>query len=202
MIWWHYMIGYYFLCIVICVCIVLYNKNKEYNKDEWGLKEWIRLFVLGPLVLPIVPFVFGISRMMEYQEARKMKQKLLAKKHEFVVKYGFSPDEHFECFSMMGGAGVIVCEECGHKEKIVSFIHGFRHSVTGRQCPKCYAFSKEQNVSDNDYSYGEPESDFLCPHCGTVIRKKDESMTKDDNKPLFCPKCHSHKIVCHCEYLT
>ena len=202
MIWWHYMIGYYFLCIVICVCIVLYNKNKEYNKDEWGLKEWIRLFVLGPLVLPIVSFVFGVSRIMEYQDARKMKQKLLAKKREFVAKYGFSSDEHFECFSMMGGTGVIACEECGYKEKIVSFIHGFRHSVTGRQCPKCYAFSKEQNVSDNDYSYGGPESDFLCPHCGTVIRKKDESMTKDDEKPLFCPKCHSHKLVYRCEYLT
>ena len=102
---------------------------------------------------------------------------------------------------MMGGAGVIECEECGHKEKIVSFLHYWRYSDSGRQCPKCYAFSSEHNVSDNDHSYGKPDSDFLCPHCGTIIRKKDESMTKDDDKPLLCPKCHSHKLVYHCEYI-
>lgn len=125
----------------------------------------------------------------------------LKKISEFVAKYGFSPDEHYECFSMMGGAGIIVCEECGHKEKIVSFLHYWRHSDSGRQCPKCYAFSSEHNISDNDHSYGKPDSDFLCPHCGTIIRRKDESMTKDDDKPLLCPKCHSHKLVYHCEYI-
>ena len=86
MTWWHYFIGFYFLCVVICACIVLCNINKEYNKDEWGLKDWIRIFVLGPLVLPIVPFVFGISRIMEYQEGRKMKQEPSVKREELLVK--------------------------------------------------------------------------------------------------------------------
>ena len=124
------------------------------------------------------------------------------KRREFIVKYGFSPDEHYECFSMMGGAGVVVCEECGHKEKIVSFIHGFRHSDTGRQCPNCYAFTSEHNVSDNDYSFGKSKSDFLCPHCGSVIRKQDESFLKGNDDPLYCPKCHSHKLHYHFEYMT
>ncbi|WP_157054635.1 hypothetical protein [Prevotella sp. RM4] len=193
--WWHYLIGYYVLCLLICVCIALYNTNKRDNKDDWGTKNLIRLLVFGPFVLPIGAFLLGVSGLMEFQKKRK-------KKHEFIAKYGFSPDEHYECFSMMGGVGVIVCEECGYKEKIVSFIHGFRHSDTGRQCPNCYAFTSEHNVSDNDYSFGKSESDFLCPRCGTIIRKKEESIFKGDDVPLYCPKCHSHKLHYHCEYIT
>lgn len=201
MIWWHYFIIIYVFCFLTCVCMAI-NLRKNDSEDEWKVKDRIKLLFFGPFVLPVVIFMFGISRITEYQEARKIKQKFLAKRQELLAKYGISPDEHYLCFSMMGGVGVIVCEECGHKEEIVSFVHGFCHSVTGRQCPKCYAFSKEQNVSDNDYSYGKSESDFLCPHCGTVIRKKEESMIKDNDKPLFCPKCHSHKLVYHCEYMT
>jgi predicted RNA-binding Zn-ribbon protein involved in translation (DUF1610 family) len=199
MSWLCYLIICYIVCLLTCVCIAIYNINKNNEKDDWGPKEWARLIVFGPFVLPIAALACGVSGIMEYPKKLWTKQK---KKHEFVEKYEFNPAEHYICFSMMGGAGVIECEECGHKEKIVSFLHYWRHSDSGRQCPKCYAFSSEHNISDNDHSYGKPVSDFLCPHCGSVIRKKDESITKDDDKPLFCPKCHSHKLHYHCEYIT
>ncbi len=193
--WWHYLIIYYVVCFLICVCIAIYNIKKNANKGDWGAKEWIRLFVFGPFVLPIGAFVFAVSGLMEFQKKRK-------KKHEFIAKYGFSPDEHYECFSMMGGAGVIVCEECGHKEKIVSFIHGIFHCAIGRQCPNCYAFVVEPNESNKPSTFGEAKEDFVCPHCGTIIRKKEESIFKGDNEPLHCPKCHSHKLIYHCQYMT
>ena len=195
MTWWHYLIIYYVVCFLICVCIAIYNIKKNGNNGDWGTKEWIRLFVFGPFVLPIAAFVFGFSGIIEKTKERR-------KKNIFIKKYGFSPDEHYEYFSMMGGAGVIVCEECGHKEKIVSFVHGIFHCVIGRQCPNCYAFVTEQNESDKPCTFGESKEDFKCPHCGTIIRKKEESIFKGDNEPLLCPKCHSHKLIYHCQYMT
>lgn len=195
MSWWYYLIICYIVCLITCVCIAIYNINRNNEKGDWGPKEWARLFVFGPFVLPIAPIAFGVSGVMEYL-------KKLKKKREFIAKYGFSPDEHYECFSMMGGAGVIVCEECGYQEQIVSFVHGLYHCVTGRQCPNCYTFVSEPNESNKVSTFGKSKEDFVCPHCGTIIRKKEESFFKGNDDPLYCPKCHSHKLHYHSEYIT
>lgn len=197
--WWNYLIVYYVLCDVIGVCIVLYDINMNDNKGDWGTKEWIRIFLLSPFILPISVFIYSASEIIEYP---KELWKKLKKKREFVKEYDFSPDEHYECFSMMGGAGVIVCEECGHKEEIVSFVHGLYHCAIGRQCPNCYAFVVEPNESNKASTFGKAKEDFVCPHCGTIIRKKEESIFKGDDDPLYCPKCHSHKLHYYGEYIT
>jgi hypothetical protein len=46
-------------------------------------------------------------------------------------------------FSYMGGAGTIICNDCGYKEDIVSFTHSFDNDGnpsdgrSGHQCQSC-----------------------------------------------------------------
>ena len=111
------------------------------------------------------------------------------------------PDENL-CFSRMGGFGVIKCLDCYHREEIVSFVHGAMSCDIGRQCPYCHAFVVEHNESQEYHKFGEATEDFVCPECGTIIRKKEESILKGNDDPLFCPKCHSHRLQYRIRYLT
>lgn len=113
-------------------------------------------------------------------------------------KLGLGPDEDYLCFSRMGGAGVIMCKDCGHEEEIISFTHGMMSCDIGRQCPHCHAFV----VEHNDRGFNETASDFICPECGAVIRKKEEDFLKGNDDPLFCPKCHSPRLQYLMSYIT
>ena len=115
---------------------------------------------------------------------------------------GLRPDEDYLCFSRMGGAGVIRCKDCGHKEEIVSFTHGFTSCDIGRQCPHCHAFVVEHNEGQEFHQFGEATQDFICPECGEVIRKKEEVILKGNDDPLFCPKCHSPRLEYMISFLT
>ena len=110
------------------------------------------------------------------------------------AELGLREDEDYLCFSHMGGAGTIVCDDCGYQEDIVSFIHGDMSCTIGRQCPHCHAFTIEHNESTEYHAFGESTEDFKCPKCGTVIRKKEEPFLKGNDAPLFCPKCHSPRL--------
>ena len=90
-------------------------------------------------------------------------------------KLGLRPDEDYLCFSRMGGAGVIMCKDCGHEEEIVSFTHGMMSCDIGRQCPHCHAFVVEHNEGQSFHQFGETASDFICPECGAVIRKRKKT---------------------------
>lgn len=113
-------------------------------------------------------------------------------------KLGLKDGEEYLCHSRMGGAGIIECKDCGYQEEIVDFVHGFMMCDIGRQCPHCYAFV----VEHYNHELGEKAEDFVCPECGTVIRKKEESILKGNDDPLFCPKCHSARLVYHMSYIT
>ena len=117
-------------------------------------------------------------------------------------KLGLRPDEDYLCFSRMGGAGVIKCKDCGHEEEIVCFTHGMKSCNIGRQCPHCHAFVVEHNEGQSFHEFGEAASDFICPECGTVIRKKEENFLKGNDDPLFCPKCHSPRLQYLMSYIT
>lgn len=121
---------------------------------------------------------------------------------EIKAKLGLREDEDYLCFSRMGGAGVIKCVDCGYQEEIVSFLHDVTSCYIGRQCPNCHAFLTEHNESEEYHTFGESTEDFLCPHCGTVIRKKEESFLKGNDDPLFCPKCHSPRLHYLLAYMT
>ena len=113
-------------------------------------------------------------------------------------KLGLGPDDDYMCFSRMGGAGVIKCDDCGHEEEIVSFTHGMMSCDIGRQCPNCHAFV----VEHSEHGFEETTEDFVCPECGSVIRKKEEDFLKGNDAPLFCPKCHSPRLHYQMIYIT
>ena len=117
-------------------------------------------------------------------------------------KLGLKPDEEYLCFSLMGGAGIIKCEDCGHQEEIISFVHGIMSCDIGRQCPHCHAFVVEHNEGQEFHAFGESREDFVCPECGAVTRKKEEDILKGNNDPLFCPKCHSARLRYIMSYIT
>ena len=121
---------------------------------------------------------------------------------EIKAKLGLREDEDYLCFSRMGGAGTIKCADCGYQEEIVSFLHDVTSCDIGRQCPNCHAFLTEHNESEEYHTFGESTEDFLCPNCGTVIRKKEESFLKGNDDPLFCPKCHSPRLHYLLAYMT
>lgn len=131
-----------------------------------------------------------------------MKNKEELKENELKAKLGLRPNEDYLCFSRMGGFGTIECVNCGYKEEITSFIHGINSCSIGRQCPNCHAFVIECNESEHFHSFGEAKEDFVCRHCGTVIRKKEEDILKGNDDPLFCPKCHSARLHYHMLYIT
>lgn len=80
-------------------------------------------------------------------------------------------------FSRIGGAGILTCKDCGHAEKVISFIHGTDWSKSGYQCERCGAFaSAEDEQSDI--------ANFPCKCGGRLLR----------NATLFCPECRSFHL--------
>lgn len=105
-------------------------------------------------------------------------------------------------FQNTDGAGVIKCNNCHHTQDIISFVHGPMSATIGRQCPQCGEFCAEYNESKNYHQFGPSTEDFVCPKCNYIIRKKEESIFKGNENPLFCPKCHSIDLKYLTSFLT
>jgi hypothetical protein len=95
-------------------------------------------------------------------------------------------------FSLMGGAGVISCQDCGFRQEITSFTHG--------------ATSGPDACCDEG---------FQCLSCGKFVSVHREGNPPDDPVPrcecggelsrdhfLFCPKCRSRKLRYAMAYIT
>lgn len=194
---------------IVCLLAVLYlrrsNKKREPGESKFGFKEWVVLILVFPFIILFFPIWFPYILFQHFRDKRKriMKDKEEEKReNELKAKIGLRPDENYLCFSRMGGAGAIECADCGYQEKIISFTHGMTSCNIGRQCPKCHAFTVEYNESEHYHTFGDSKEDFVCPKCGTVIRKKEESIFKGNDDPLFCPKCHSARLYYHMHYIT
>ena len=175
-------------------------KGKDIIDEEPKVK--IMFFLVVPPLLPILFPVFFISDRISKRKETIRNREEEQKKNELKAKIGLRPDENYMCFSHMGGAGVIKCADCGYEEKITSFTHGSYSCTIGRQCPNCYAFVYEYNESEKYHTFGKATEDFVCEHCGTTVRKKEESIFKGNDDPLFCPKCHSARLHYHMVYIT
>jgi hypothetical protein len=95
-------------------------------------------------------------------------------------------------FSMLGGGGELECEDCGHRQEIVSFTHGalsgpnaFREC--GVQCLDCGRFQSLVWSGDGDE---EPVSGC---ECGGELSRTHF---------LFCPKCRSKSLSYSMRYIT
>lgn len=203
--WIFLSVVYCIVCILAVVFIRKRNKNMDPPPKTFGLVDWLVLILIAPLGIILSPFWLPFILVPHFKDKlkdRREKKEKERKENELKARIGLRPDENYECFSMMGGAGVITCRDCGYKEKITSFTHGMYSCTIGRQCPHCYSFVYEHNESKEYHTFGESKEDFVCPKCGTVIRKKEESILKGNDDPLFCPQCHSARLSYFMEYIT
>ena len=86
-------------------------------------------------------------------------------------------------FVRMGGAGTIICSDCGYKRGITSFIHGIDSCTVGYQCQSCGIF----HCLDDVFNSPPP-----CT-CGGEL---------SSDKPLFCPRCKSKNMNYECKIIT
>lgn len=188
--WIYYLAIFWIACalIILSVRFFIFRKRKDAVKST--LEQWQVILLGAPF---IILFLVG-----------DFFNKLYLKRKEKNLKasLGIRPDDNYLCFSRMGGAGVIKCDDCGYQERIISFVHGMMSCDIGRQCPHCHAFAVEHNESQEYHTFGDSDNDFICPKCGSVIRKKEEPILKGNDKPLICPKCHSARLHYHMSYIT
>lgn len=148
-----------------------------------NLKKWLRkiaatiifvfigilFFILTPLILPFL--IKSDMKRIEYEKAERN-----TNSNKEVNKNLF--------FWKMGGAGNVLCLNCGCTEDIVSFIHGINTSSTGLQCQLCGQFHSVSNWEGSD--------EVLC-ECGGVLERE---------KPIFCPECKSKNMRYDIKYIT
>ena len=192
--WMYYLLIYCGICYLVFICIYEYNMWKGKDIIDEELKVRIVIFLAVPF-LPIIFPIFYISDRISKRKEAIRKREEEQKENELKAKIGLRPDENYQCFSHMGGVGIIECSDCGYKEKITCFTHGDYSCTIGRQCPNCHAFVVEYNESEKYHCFGDSDEDFVCRKCGTVIRKKDESIFKGNDDPLFCPQCNSARLM-------
>ena len=199
--WIHYVLVYWFASMVLAICIRAYNIRKNKDPEKTTFKQWLGLLITAPFIILFLPIILINEGVNKYKKIRNRKE---IDKKEIMLKkkLGLKPDEHYLCFSQMGGAGKIECCNCGYHEDIISFVHGAMSCDIGRQCPSCHAFVVEHNESEQFHTFGEAEKDFACPKCGSIIRKKEEDILKGNDDPLYCPKCHSARLNYRMLYIT
>lgn len=107
-------------------------------------------------------------------------------------------------FRSMGGAGKVVCDDCGFQKDIISFTHGGTARgrsccQIGRQCCHCGTFFTEYNESDEGKRHimSKRKEPLLCPSCGKICEDK-----KTRDSILFCPKCKGKKMKYEMRYIT
>lgn len=143
---------------------------------EWKVAVLRMLLVLAVVVLwPLLLLAWLQDRSREQKEQRAW---------EVRVAQGLEYDR-------MGGAGEISCEECGYKEEIISFTHGYsdggeRCCTTGYQCLECGKF---QAVDQ------EGSMPSAVPRCGCGGELSRGHF-------LFCPECHSTRLRYGIGYIT
>ena len=192
--WIYFLLIYCGICYLIFICVYVYNLLKRKDAIDEDTIVRITLFLVVPFLPILLPVLLISDRIAKIKELIKNKIEE-QKEKELKAKIGLRPDENYMCFSRMGGVGVIKCGDCGHQEKITCLTHGFYSCNIGRQCPNCHAFVVEYNESEKYHCFGDADEDFVCRKCGTIIRKKDESTFKGNDDPLFCPKCHSARLI-------
>lgn len=199
--WIHYLAFFWIACAVIIISVRYFNFRKRKDAEKTTLKQWLVILLGAPFIILFLPFI-PVGDFVNKLYLKRKEKKEEEMENNLKASLGLSPDEDYLCFSRMGGAGVIKCGDCGYQEGIISFVHGMMSCDIGRQCPNCHAFAVEHNESQEYHTFGDSEQDFICPKCGSVIRKKEESILKGNDKPLFCPNCHSARLHYHMNYIT
>lgn len=188
---------WYIIVYVIYFFFILIITLDEFRNDSDQLPFFLCWEFLVPLILYILIAIVRHYRSKNNNNIDLRKPFLDKKKRQIELDRlaekvgGLS----YLRFSEMNGAGVIKCRDCGYEEEIISNKRGDMSFERGWQCPKCLSFVVEHNVSQEKYALGKSEDDFICPKCGTVIRKKSYFPDIWRYNPLVCPNCMSPHLV-------
>lgn len=187
------------VAIVLAVCIYIYVTEKTGNVKPWYRMAMLVLFAPVTLVTVIVVAVRELLKKDPNREQGKQQRELHKAR---CIEYVLPVETRNLTFEQISGAGVVYCEECGHKEQVIGFVHGAYECEIGRQCPQCHTFLAEHNRGTHYHTMGLFTEDCLCPKCGAVVHAKGEEWDKGRDIPLFCPQCHSHRLGYGMEYIT
>jgi len=161
-----------------------YKKKRGIKKIVYlvsALTANIFLLVIAPLVAPIVSIQEFYAKLKNRNNHRRY---VPIKREENCLYFD----------QTLGGAGTIFCKDCGYKEFITSFIHGFNKEggicggIEGVQCQSCGKF---RTLSWDDLSQEERNNAYC--ECGGKL---------ENEKPLFCPKCKSRNVKYYVRYIT
>jgi hypothetical protein len=143
---------------------------------EWKVMAFRVLLVLAVVLLwPILLVSWLQDRSRERKEQRAWEAR---------VTQGLEYDR-------MGGVGEIWCQDCGFRQEITSFTHGYsdggeRCCTTGYQCLECGKFHAVDQ---------EGSAPSAVPRCGCGGELSREHF-------LFCPECRSTKLRYGMSYIT
>jgi len=144
--------------------------------------EW-KLLAFRVLLTIVMVLVWPLPLWSALQEKREFDA--WEREHEARVAQGLE-------FSRLGGAGVISCQDCGFRQEISSFMHGFTSGPDasadeGRQCLQCGKFITVHRK-------GNPPVTPVPPcECGGELSR---------DHFLFCPQCRSTKLRYEMAYIT
>ena len=151
------------------------NENKKKPNKFTVYLKIVLLFIMAGigffLIFLIIPFYLywlnkGYQAEKRQEEYESEREKLLYYQH-------------------MGGAGTVICIDCGFKEEIISFIHGHgddNWANVGHQCQSCGKFHTLDSNSEN----------LVCS-CGGKLSCEE---------PIFCPICKSKNMSYSMSFIT
>ena len=183
------------ICALIIVLVPVVRKtwkpcikvlSSELNRDRfsWTFKRillfkkilyvifFVLFYMIGMcIIFLLTPFIIPLFVKYERNRVRKLSETETVERENNLY------------FSHLGGAGTILCADCGHKEEgIISFLHGFDakgmcDGSSGYQCQSCGKFHTLDEVDERN-------KNFTCS-CGGELRR---------DKTLFCPQCKSFNM--------
>lgn len=125
------------------------------------------IFLVGVLLYPIFYYSYF------FENGKKQHEILKFSKYDKSKLY----------FNKTRGVGMIVCNRCNYKERIISLTLGFdkelgyEYGKAGFQCEKCGKFDIKIGVKG--------KTEVKNCECGGTLQRY---------RPLFCPKCKSYKL--------
>ena len=144
-------------------------EESEPNNPTWKVALLLLIFaVVWTVVWPVLVPAFIYEHYKEYKELREIPDGLT--------------------FSWMGGHGEVVCHDCGGRNEVTSFTHGFGEdsdSTSGFQCQTCFKFTTIDNSDEHNTTY----------HCDCGGELSREALIR-------CPDCQSKQVEYELEYIT
>ena len=109
------------VAIMLAIFICIFISEKKRNIKPWYRVAALILFAPVTLVAVIVVAIKELLKKDPYREQEKQQRELHKAR---CIEYGLPVGTRYLTFEHISGVGVVHCEECGHKEQVIGFVHG------------------------------------------------------------------------------